>query len=152
MIKGKRADLAAGLGLVAVAVYVYFEASAMPGARRGLGPGGYPMFVAVGLAILGLALAVQSFIGAAAEKSGGYTAGKFLRFVVFVALCLAYAYALRPFGFILSSIAFLIAAVNFFGYKKHWLTVAFSVGTTLVTYAVFRHVFLVLLPTGSIFQ
>lgn len=148
----KRADLVTGLGLCALAVYVYLEGAAMPGAARGLGAGGYPKFVAVGLFLLGFVLAAQSFLTAGMSfKPSGYTWAKLGRVVVFTALSAGYAFALRPFGFVLASSVFLVAASYFFGYRRHGVIFMFSIGLSLAIYGIFRHVFLVLLPTGSLF-
>lgn len=152
MAKIKRADLLTGLGLCALAVYVYLEASGMPAARRGLGPGGYPKFIAIGLFVLGLVLAIQSFVaGMAPVETRAFDHRRLGRMAAFAALSLAYAFALRPLGFILATIVFLFAAVNFFGYRRRGMAALFSIGLSLIIYAIFRHIFLVLLPTGSIF-
>lgn len=148
----KHADLVSGILFCLVAVFVYREAATMPVARRGLGPGGYPMFVAIGLGALGLILVVQSLLkSAAASKPLPFTAGKLLRVVAFVALCFGYALLLRPFGFVLASTLFLFAAINFFGYRRQVVSALFSICLSAAIYVIFRHVFLVLLPTGSIF-
>lgn len=146
----KRSDLVAGLLLCLLAVYVYHEGAAMPAAKRGLGPGGYPKFVAVGLMLLGAILAIQSFIKKI-PPAGSMTAARALRVLFFAPLCLAYAWALRPFGFVAASFAFLVAASYFFGYRRHGVIALFGAGLTLTVYVIFRHVFLVLLPTGTIF-
>jgi putative tricarboxylic transport membrane protein len=148
----KRADLVAGLGLCALAAYVYTKAAAMPGTPLGLGPGGYPKFVAVGLLLLGAILAVQSFLTAGmAFKPSGYTWARFGRVAAFVVICVAYALALRPLGFVLASVPYLIGASYFFGYRRHGIIFLFGIGLPLLIYGVFRHIFLVLLPTGTIF-
>lgn len=149
----KRADLVTGIILVVVAAYVYSEAAAMPELKRGLGPGGYPKFIALGLGVLGLALAIQSLLKrddkgkplfTIAPKAAG-------RAFVFFILSLAYIQAIPYIGFIIASIVFLLIAIPFFGYRKPITSVLFSVLLVLGLYATFRYLFLVLIPTGSLF-
>ncbi|MCL2000331.1 MAG: tripartite tricarboxylate transporter TctB family protein, partial [Planctomycetes bacterium] len=63
----------------------------------------------------------------------------------------AYIQLIRPLGFILASTLFQLAAIPFFGYRRFFITAIFSAAVPLVVYVVFRHVFLVLIPTGTIF-
>ena len=153
MTMGKRADLVTGIILIIAAVFIFREAAAMPVLKRGLGPGGYPMFSAIGLGVLGAILTVQSLLKSAGDGKLFTISGTAIgRVVFFMALTLAYIQLLRPLGFILASILFLVAGIRFFGYKRYWLSITASVAMTVLLYAVFRYVFLVLIPTGTIFQ
>ncbi len=153
MTVGKRADLITGLGLVVLAGCIYHEAAAMPALKRGLGPGGYPIFAAVGLGILGIILAVQTFIKSDNDKKPLFTitAGAAARAALFTVMAVAYAQAIPTLGFILASFLFLVLATYFFGYRRHLLALAFSILLPAAVFAVFRYGFLVLIPTGTLF-
>ncbi len=154
MTVGKRADIITGLGLVVAAGWIYHEAAAMPALKRGLGPGGYPIFGAVGLGILGILLIVQSLLSLKAGNgkplfslSGGAAA----RAALFTLMAIAYSQAIPYIGFILASSVFLMLAVYFFGYRRHLAALAFSILLPATVFVVFRYGFLVLIPTGSLF-
>ncbi|MDR2391053.1 MAG: tripartite tricarboxylate transporter TctB family protein [Planctomycetota bacterium] len=140
-----------GLAFVALGVFVYLEAAKMPSARRGIGPGGYPTFVACGLAALGLIMTCQALAGARGRE-GSSSCGYGSRVAFLVVLTAAYIVLVRPLGFIVSSILYQGAACRFFGYRKWLPAITVAVAVPIMVYVIFRHAFLVLLPTGDIFR
>ena len=148
---GKRADTITGILLIIVAIYVYLEASAMPVLRRGLGPGGYPIFIAWGLGALGAILSVRSIMSREEKPLFSIKMESIGRVVAFMALTFFYIEAITLLGFVLASIIYLIIGITFFGYRRICVTLTVSIGLTLVIYLIFRYVFLVLIPTGTLF-
>ncbi len=153
MTFGKRADLLTGIILMGTAILAFREGAAMPTLKRGLGPGGYPMFIAVGLGVLGALLALQALMAGKGDGKPLFNLSwsALGRVLLFAALTFGYIQAIPWLGFILASIPFLFAATRFFGYRRYGVNAAVSVLLPLAVYAVFRYGFLVLIPTGSLF-
>ncbi|MDR1533870.1 MAG: tripartite tricarboxylate transporter TctB family protein [Planctomycetota bacterium] len=155
MTFGKRFDALTGAGLLGLAGYVYWEGSSMPQAAKGLGPGGYPVFIAVGMAILAVIRIVQALVRYVRDKNAAPTLtlsrGAFFRVLWFLALVFAYLALLPHAGFIPASIALLVYLTHFYGYRRLWANVLVNVVFTISIYLLFRHFFLVLLPTGGLF-
>ncbi len=149
MSSTKRVDLITGLALMVASVWIYIESQTFPDYGGGIGSGGYPSLIAVGLFVLGGALAGNSLVLYASGlglPDVGITG--LSRVVTYLGMILAYIWAMDYLGFIATSIVFLYASFKFFGYDKGWArTLVFSVLLTLASYVVFRHCFLVLLPT-----
>lgn len=73
-----------------------------------------------------------------------------LRDLIPLALLFAYVLALQPFGYILSTLLFVVATMRTVGHPTWWGTIAFAGGLTTVTYLLFEHAFDVELPPGSL--
>jgi putative tricarboxylic transport membrane protein len=153
MTFGKWFDALTGIILLGVAIYVYVESSTMPQVPKGLGPGGYPVFVAAGLALLSVILIIQSLVRYAKDKNPMLvlSKGSLIRVAWFVVLAFIYLSVLPYTGFILTSIPLLVYLAYFYGYRRWWMNVLTNTVVTLGIYMLFRHFFLVLLPTGSLF-
>ena len=156
----KISDLATAFLVVGLGLFVYVQALAMPAAKRGLGPGGYPKFIALGLVLLGAALAGRFFLEGKAPASvsgppegrAGPGRNRTKRVLFFMALCFAYSQAIHPLGFVLSSVVFLAVAIRFFGYRRPVVGAVVSLGLPIALYLLFRNIFLVLIPLGSLFR
>lgn len=150
---GKRADTITGVLLIVIAAYVYIEAAAMPTLRRGLGPGGYPIFIAWGLGILGILLSIRSLVTRDECKPLFTISWEAVgRVLFFMALTFFYIEAVLPVGFVLASIIYLLIGIYFFGYRRPGVNVIVSICLTLGIYLSFRYIFLVLIPTGYLFS
>jgi hypothetical protein len=145
------ADFIMGLLLVSLAVFWFVEAESMLKVDVGLSPGDYPKVVATGLFIFGFLLTASSLIGGMPVKEGAVDRKAAFRLVVFVAATLIYVQAMRPLGFLLSTPFYLFFGTWFFGYRKHAIAAASSVGMTGAIYVVFRMIFLVMLPEFRLF-
>lgn len=149
---GKRADTVTGILLVIVAVYVYLEGAAMPTLRRGLGPGGYPIFIAWGLGILGVLLTLRSLMKWDEDKPLFTISWNAMgRVAFFMLLSFVYIQAIPPAGFVIASISYLLVGIYFFGYRRTGISIVVSIALVLGIYLTFRYVFLVLIPTGYLF-
>lgn len=156
----KAADLLSGIFFAALGVFVYAQGAAMPAVKRGLGPGGYPKFIATGLVLLGVILAAQYFFKPkapavpAADSAAKAAKAKsaLLRAFAFALMCFVYSQLIFPLGFVPASVLFLFAAIHFAGYRNRVTAALTAVLLPVAAYLLFRHVFLVLIPTGTIFR
>ena len=60
--------------------------------------------------------------------------------------------ALEPLGFLVSAFVFLLASIHYLHRGAAWFTLAVSAAALGVIYVVFRLLFLVVLPEGSLFR
>lgn len=153
MTSSKKVDLITGLALMAASVWMYIESATFPSYGGGIGSGGYPALIAVGLFVLGGLMAGHSvYLYSIGHSIPEMKIPGLGRVVIYLVLILVYIWAMDYLGFIATSIIFLYISIMFFGYDKGWMRgVAFSVILTLASYFVFRHFFLVLLPTCRFF-
>jgi putative tricarboxylic transport membrane protein len=153
-----KVDFGTGIALMGLSGTVFFIAKGMPTVPRGIGPGGYPIVIAVILFVLGLALTLQNLprkalaTGAAAAPAGKSLSWKLLKRPFLISLVVfAYIRGLFFLGFVFLTPFFLFFTIWFFGYRR-WLRAAIiSIVTTGIIYAVFYYGFQVLLPRFNLF-
>lgn len=75
-----------------------------------------------------------------------------VRLVCIVALVVAYVWAMPWLGFMLSSAIFLFAAIAFLWRKNVFISAALAGFTLAVIYVIFRILFQVVLPKGTLLQ
>jgi putative tricarboxylic transport membrane protein len=150
-----KVDFAIGIFLIIFSAAAHYLAGKMPAAKQGLGPGDYPKVILKVLFILGLSLAVSSFvrIRKAAGKNNVKNFDKNeLKNVLILFLCVAvYIWLVNFLGFIILTPFFLFALMYILGLKKWFRMIAISVLTTAVVYLIFNRLLLVLLPRFSLF-
>ena len=142
-------DLFVGIGIIALGIAVYINASNMPSARLGLGPGGYPMFLAVLLIIMGVILTVSIL------RKGGVSfkiklpkdKAPTIKIVVTGAATFLYLFLMSHLGFILVTPFYLIGIMALFGYRRYIISVPVSVILTICVFYLFTRVFFIFLPT-----
>ncbi len=146
-------DFFTGLGIVILAVLVYYSSSQMPTDTAGLGAGGFPKFVAVCLGGFGTILSIKAFLQI---KKGKKDVRKLdLKELAFSGLLVAafalYIALVKPLGYILSTTIFLFVFMLIYG-ERIWLRmVVISVAFSLIVFYLFTEVFNIMLPHGSIF-
>ena len=64
---------------------------------------------------------------------------------------LVYIYLATLFGYIASTIAFMVLSFYLLGVRKVWMLVVIPLAITLATYYLFENLLNVYLPTGSLF-
>lgn len=142
-----RADRLSGLLLLAVAVWYGVESRTFAtGALSGpVGPGAFPLLLAVLLGAFSLTLVVRPDPDPEPPSSIVWVRGGTI-----IASTVAYAYLLAPLGFVVAtSLEFALIGMFFGGRPRR--TVAAAVGMTLVTFYLFDRVLGLPLPTGTIF-
>lgn len=147
----KAGNLIISLAVIAISVIFYIQASRMPTAERGIGPGDYPRFICCGLFIFGIINIVSTMI-----KSRGIPLidvkeinwRYLLRALVMFAMTFVYYKLLKPVGFLLTTPFYLFASSMLFGYRKKVKAAVIALVFTVAVYFLFVRVFLVILPRG----
>lgn len=127
-------------GIAAAGVFVFQQASRMT--RFWSDPGSPGVFPALVAAIM-LASAVSIWRqGPSAEESEPLT----IWAVIYALMIVAYGALLKPLGYIWSSMAFLVVSFLWLRALPWWKAILVAGVAVGVTFVVFRHVFIVLLP------
>lgn len=144
----RRADLLIGAGLLAFAAFYYRESYAITVgfASDRLGPTFFPRLLAVALAGCALALMRRALTGR--SDSGPLTPIRLGLFAWAVGLTIAYALLLRPFGYVLATLLYLVALIAALGHRDLKSLLGGAVGMTAVLYLVFVRALHVLVPMG----
>ncbi len=117
-------------------------------------PGVFPMLATAAMVVSGVAILADTARKRPAAERGVLRA--FLaevtpaRLAIFAAMIIAYMFALEPVGFVVSSFVFLFAAIAYLYRGSIVLSLAISALSLAAIYFVFRYVFSVVLPTGSL--
>jgi hypothetical protein len=144
-------------GLVLVAGIVY-EAMAlwMPRGRIGQpGPGFFPIIVGAFLVLAAGGCLVQAFLTRRTEPpttqpatAPGSESRQVARVWLLIGFLVLYAVAVRPVGFPIALLFFLVASIQLFGYRKWLPTLAIAAALTAVSYVTFVVWLKVPLPLG----
>ena len=151
MKETRYADLIAGIMLMLLSAFWFFQAEEMLKVDHGIGPGDYPKFVAVALFFLGAILTLQSLIKGLPKWKTKIDKKPALRFIVFVAVTVVYIRLMKFLGFNLVTPLYIFFGCWFFGYRKYVVAAVTSVGVTAGIYIVFRMIFMVMLPEFRLF-
>ncbi|RST87542.1 tripartite tricarboxylate transporter TctB family protein [Aquibium carbonis] len=118
-------------------------------------PGVFPMLATGAMVVSGLFI-LAGTLRRPAEPGDGNAAGRFvraflpLRHCVLLVLMLAYLAALPLLGFVVASALFLFAAFQYLWRRNVLVTLVLSAVALAAIYVVFRIVFQVVLPQGSL--
>lgn len=149
-----KADCIAGCGIAVLAGAVYYEASQFAEASSGLGAGGFPKFIAVCLGILGIILAVKSFLQLKADGNQDkqvLTRHDLLGAMSLVAAFYFYIVLVKPLGYVVATALFFYLFMTIYGERK-WIRMAvISVCFSVIAYYLFKNVFYIMLPQGMLF-
>lgn len=132
-------------GTVALAGFVFFKASRMSNFGHDPGsPGVFPALVAFVLLLCALLIWRESAAGASTPTANG---GAVTSTALIAALmAILYGMVLRKLGYITASLLYLAASFLWLHATAWWKSVLLAVAAVAVTFLVFRHVFLVMLP------
>lgn len=151
MIKGKLANIVAGLIGLAFAGFVYFYSNTFPVVdAASLGPDFFPKLLAIGMAIFTVAhlvITITSDIphdfGTLSLKDPG------VRRIVWCLLAtIAFAYIMKPVGFIIGGIIFMFVVCYILGMRKYPLMITVSIIIPIAVYSLFRYALKIFLPAG----
>jgi len=115
------------------------------------GPGFFPFYLSLGLAVSSFALVVRSFLGWSVERgsSPGTIDAKAVGKVAWlVSGLILYAYAFEKIGFLLSTFFVMVFLLRAFAAFDWRLTLGGSIATAFLTYLVFKVWLQVQLPAG----
>ncbi|WP_375055345.1 tripartite tricarboxylate transporter TctB family protein [Zobellella sp. DQSA1] len=82
------------------------------------------------------------------EESGGFWTSPRMRVVITSVAIVAYAFALQPIGFVVTSILLCCGLACYYGYRNHKANLLASSGVVLALYFMMSYVMDVYLPTG----
>ena len=151
MKETRHADLVTGVLLMLLAAFWFYHANKMLKVELGIGPGGYPKFVAVCFFFLGFVLSLQSVIRKLPKWEVSIDRKAASRLLIFVAATFVYVWMLKILGFNLLTPLYLFFGSWFFGYRKYLIAAIMSIGLTAGIHIVFRVIFMVMLPEFRLF-
>ena len=153
----KRGDFVAGAIGVTVSGGALYVASGFPAdVVMKIGPAFFPEMLAGLLLVCSALLMVNAALAKPAATSvegsppvrGLSLDNGAVRAILTVLAVIAFALALRPVGFILTSVVFLTAMMAMLGMRKPLLTLAIAVGITGGIYLIFEKLLALSLPAG----
>jgi putative tricarboxylic transport membrane protein len=116
------------------------------------GPGFFPLVLAVSFSLVCLAILAMALTGRATESAEGSREAEPVvprwKVLATLGVMFAYAFALEPAGFVLSTAALLLFFFRALEGQRWPVAVAASVLTSIAVYVVFRMWLLVRLPPG----
>ena len=150
-------ELVFTLLLVLFSLFMLMSAYSISGFESITSAGSFPMVATGVMVICGLIIAAGTVRAPRAERAPGETlAQQFARLLtpgVLVAFTVAialYMLALEPVGFLVSSYLFLVISMRLLGSRRRLLNLIVSAVALGLIYVIFRTVFSVVLPTGSL--
>ncbi len=144
-------ELVIGLACIALGIAVFIAAGKLQQVRLGIGPAGFPKFIAVVLGILGLAQTAMAL-------GSGVEAPKFdvdkraaSLFIAAVAIAVVYVMLVSTVGFIIMTPLLLIGMMYLFGERSIVRMLIIALVTTACIWLLFTKVFMIFLPAGRLF-
>lgn len=152
--------MAFSLALVIFSVSAFWQSYGISGFTGLSQPGVFPMLASATMIISSLVImgSVYSKPEDSASQDQRTGISRFCREIIplrlagIVGLIGAYVVTMPLLGFVLSSAAFLFVAFWFLWRRGPWTSAALTVGSLTVIHFIFRSVFQVVLPQGSILQ
>lgn len=140
--------------LVVFSVAAFWQAYAISGFTGKTTAGVFPMLASGVMIISGLLILISTArMPASPSDAGGFFAKVLTRnHIVLIGLVLGYVILMPLLGFIVSSALFLFCAFQFLWRKNAFVTLALTALTLGVIYVIFREVFQVVLPQGSLLR
>lgn len=151
-MKEKRfSDLVIGVAFIVIGIVVFVMASQLQTVKLGIGPGGFPKFISVLLAILGLVMTVGAIRNGIPKSQFTFEKKPTLLFLAAVAICVFYVVLVPTIGFILLTPFLIFGMMLLFGNRNYLLCVVISAATTMLVWLLFTKVFMIFLPTCRLF-
>ena len=147
-----RAPFILGAVIVAIGAVLLWQAWKVPG---DLAPQG-PRFLPVAIAVLWILLGIAYLAGAVVALIGRrpQTAGERLdhlpRVLALIVVLIAYAYAIDPLGYLISTAVLFAACAALLGSRNHIRDVIIAVGLTVAIYFLFSRGLNIYLPPGPL--
>lgn len=152
-------ELVFSMLLIGFSLFMLWQAYSISRFESFTSAGAFPMFAAAVMLISGLIAVGETVRMTPVPGTEGesvwrqfvrqITPGALVQFVIAIS---AYMFILEPAGFVLSSYVFLVISMWLLGSRKWVLNLWVSALSLAVVYLVFRTIFAVVLPTGSLFQ
>lgn len=153
----KYGDIVVGVFFMVLGAILYFAAAALPKSTvMDIGPDFMPKVTAILIFILALALTIQSVMGLKDKEIDPDSIPKcdYKRVITSIILMLIYVFAMRPVGFIVTTLVYLplqmlvLSPDDQRGVKNIAVLAVIDVIFTLAVYFLFRYAFMIMLPRG----
>lgn len=144
-------ELVIGIACLALGIAVFVAAGNLQQVKLGIGPAGFPRFIAVVLCILGVVQTATTLMcGVSAPKFDVDKRSAYL-FIAAVALSVCYVLLVETVGFVLLTPLLLIGMMALFGERSLIKMVVVAIVTTVCVWLLFTEVFMIFLPSGRLF-
>jgi len=135
--------------LVALSLFLFYEATKISGFEGLSAPGSFPMFATGSMVITAVIVALQTFRLPESDEHGWRAI--LPGFVIFMAVMMIfYALALKPVGFLPTSFVFLLISTKVMMRSSLAKAALISALSLALVYVVFRLIFSVLMPEGIV--
>lgn len=151
MKKSRFSELIIGLGFTALGIVVIILASGLQKVKLGIGPGGFPRFIGFAITLLGAVQLVKTLRNGVAKPEFHMEKKALLLFLASVAACVLYIILVPKLGFLICTSVLLYVMLLLYGNRHYVLCALLSVVFTAAVWLLFTKVFLIFLPSGSIF-
>lgn len=153
----KYGDIVVGVFFMVLGAVLYLAAAALPkSAVMDIGPDFMPKVTAILVFVLALILTIQSVVGLKNKVIDPDSIPKcdYKRVITSIILMLIYVFAMRPVGFIVTTLVFLplqmlvLSPDDQRGVKNIAVLAVIDVIFTFAVYFLFRYAFMIMLPRG----
>ncbi|MBX2838749.1 MAG: tripartite tricarboxylate transporter TctB family protein [Gammaproteobacteria bacterium] len=154
----RQGEFGFSLLLIVFSVSAFWQSYAISGFTGLTTAGVFPMLASATMVVAAVCILVQNLSHPSERHSDPtHTTGFFqailpLRIVTVVALITAYVIAMPQLGFLLSSAVFLFLAFSYLWRKSFVASLLITVISVICVYLVFRKLFQVVLPEGTLFR
>ena len=144
--------------LLVFSVTAFWQAYAISGFSGLSTPGVFPMLASATMVVAAACILVQSLQQKPGSDFPSQTGQSFFhtvmppRLLIVVALITAYVFAMPAFGFLLASGAFLFLSFSYLWRKSLLVSLLITIVSLVSVYLVFRKLFQVVLPKGTLMQ
>ena len=152
MKKKPFSELVIGLACIALGVVVFIAAGNLQTVRLGIGPAGFPKFIAIVLAVLGLAQTATALSTGVKAPEFNVDKKAASLFIAAVAMSFAYVLLVEMIGFLIMTPLLLLGLMYLFGERSIVKMLIIAAVTTVCIWLLFTEVFMIFLPVGRIFR
>lgn len=153
MNKVRKSELVTGVVLLCFSGVILLGVRGLPLAHKGtgFGPGAFPFLIGIGLGILAVLQIVKSFFNAGRGlRSGRASAESQAKPITVLMAIIGYTGCINLFGFLVSTILFLLVATRIFGERRYLVGALYAGGFACLTYLFFCVWLRVTLPVWSL--
>lgn len=143
-------ELVFNIAILLASLFLLYSAYGISGFEALSAPGAVPMATTAIMSVCAIIILRDSL---RKRSDTAQTVGRDilpLSVIVTIAMIAGYALALRPLGFLPTSVLFLLIMARFLSKRSWGFCLAVSVGTVLVIWIIFRLIFSVLMPQGIV--
>ena len=152
MKKKPFSELVIGVAFILLGICVVILAGSLNKVKLGIGPGGFPTFIAILMILLGAGQTIATL--RAGFEAPAFTADRrqTLLFLCAVALAVLYVLLVPVAGFLLATPVLVFCMMMLYGNRKYLLCAAISILSTVAVWLLFTRVFLIFLPAGRLLR